>query len=73
MIRDVTDCWESERIAGGLYIVRSTIEGLRDGFASGPAAIAAASAASICACRTTASRAPANGATRRTAAGRSGW
>jgi hypothetical protein len=30
MIRDVTHCWESERTAGGLYIVRSTIEGLRD-------------------------------------------
>jgi hypothetical protein len=30
MIRDVTHCWQSERVAGGLYIVRSTKEGLRD-------------------------------------------
>lgn len=30
MIRDVTDCWDAERIVGGVYIVRSTVDGRRD-------------------------------------------
>jgi hypothetical protein len=30
MIRDVTTSWRAERIAGGLYILRWTIDGLRD-------------------------------------------